>query len=74
MMGLTCSSPNGFGASGRGDPPPPLPMTLAEAFMATQIKVLREILQAQQQMAQQLQQRPPHGANHDGLHIITTYT
>jgi hypothetical protein len=55
MMGLTCSSSNGFGASGSGDPPPPLPMTLAEAFMATQIKVLREILKAQQQMAQQLQ-------------------
>jgi hypothetical protein len=47
-------------------------MTLAEAFMATQTEVLRQIL-TQQQIAQQLNQRPPHGANHEGPNHITTY-
>jgi hypothetical protein len=46
MVGTTCSSPNGFGASGSGDLPPPPPMTPTEAFMATQTEVLRQILQA----------------------------
>jgi hypothetical protein len=31
----TCSTPNGFDASGSGDLPPPRLMTLVEAFMAT---------------------------------------
>jgi hypothetical protein len=39
--------PNGFDASGSGDLPPPPPMTLVEAFMATQTEVLRQILQTQ---------------------------
>jgi hypothetical protein len=48
------SNPNGFDASGRGDLSPPPPMTLAEAFVAAHTDVLCQILQAQQQMAQQL--------------------
>jgi hypothetical protein len=35
MVGPTRSSPNGFGASGSDDLPPPPPMTPSEAFMAT---------------------------------------
>jgi hypothetical protein len=46
-VGPTRSSPNGFGASGSGDLPPPPPMTPTEAFMATQTEVLRQILQTQ---------------------------
>jgi hypothetical protein len=41
--------------------------------MATQTEVLRQILQAQQQIAQQLNQRLPHGANHEGPNHVTTY-
>jgi hypothetical protein len=48
------SSPNGFGTTGSSDLPPPLPMTPSEAFMATQTEVLRQILQTQQQIAQQM--------------------
>jgi hypothetical protein len=44
MVGLTRSTPNGFGASGSGDLPPPLPMTPVETFMATQTEVLPQIL------------------------------
>jgi hypothetical protein len=66
MVGPTRSTPNGFGASGSGDLLPPPPMTPAEAFMATQTEVLRQILQMQQQMVQQMQQKPPHGANPHG--------
>jgi hypothetical protein len=51
MVGTTRNSPNGFGASGSGDLPPPPPMTPSEAFMATQTKVLHQILQTQQQIA-----------------------
>jgi hypothetical protein len=32
--------------------PPPPPMTLSEAFMATQTEVLHQIVQTQQQIAQ----------------------
>jgi hypothetical protein len=39
--GTTCSSPNGFGATGSSELPPPPPMTPSEAFMATQTEVLR---------------------------------
>jgi hypothetical protein len=45
MVGLTRSTPNGFGASDSGDLPPPPTMTLTEVFVATQTKVLRQILQ-----------------------------
>jgi hypothetical protein len=44
MVGSTRSTPNGFDASGSGDLPPPLPMTLVETFMAAQTEVLRLIL------------------------------
>jgi hypothetical protein len=36
--------------------------------------VLRQILLTQQQIAQQMQQRPPMGANHDGPQMVTTYS
>jgi hypothetical protein len=42
--------------------------------MATQTEVLRQILQKQQQIAQQMQQRPPMGASHDGPQLVTTYS
>jgi hypothetical protein len=48
-------------------------MTPSETFMATQTEVLCQILQTQQQIAQQLHQRPPHGANHEGPNHVTTY-
>jgi hypothetical protein len=53
------SNPNGFEVSGSGDLSPPPPPTLTEVFVAAHTDVLCQILQAQQQMAQQLQQRPP---------------
>jgi hypothetical protein len=74
MVGSTWSTPNSFDVSGSGDLPPPPPMTPVETFMATQTEVLRHILQTQQQIAQQMQQRPPMGANHDGLQMVTTYS
>jgi hypothetical protein len=52
------SNPIGFDASGSGDLSPPPPTTLTKAFVAAHIDVLCQILQAQQQMAQQLQQMP----------------
>jgi hypothetical protein len=42
--------------------------------MATQTEVLRQILQTQQQITQQLNQRPPHGENHEGPNQVTTYS
>jgi hypothetical protein len=36
--------------------------------------VLRQILQTQQQIAQQMHQRPPMGANQDGPQMVTTYS
>jgi hypothetical protein len=53
------SNPNGFDALGSGDPTLPPPTTLTEAFVAAHTKVLCQLLQAQQRMAQQLQQMPP---------------
>jgi hypothetical protein len=67
------SSPNGFGATDSSDLPPPPPMTPPEAFMATQTEVLRQILQTQQQIAQQMNRGPPHGANHEGPNQVITY-
>jgi hypothetical protein len=55
MSSLARGKPNGFGAPGSGDLLPPPPTTLTEAFVAAHIDVLCQILQAQQQMAQQLQ-------------------
>jgi hypothetical protein len=74
MVGPTRNTPNGFDASGNGDLPPPPPMTLVETFMAAQTEVLPQILQTQQQLAQQMHQRPPVGANHDGPQMVTTYS
>jgi hypothetical protein len=52
------SNPNGFGVSGSGDLTLPPPTTPTEAFVAVHTDVLCQILQAQQRMAQQLQQMP----------------
>jgi hypothetical protein len=71
MMGPTYSSTVGFGAPSSGsDLPPPPPKTVVEALMAAQTRVLCQILQTQQQLAQRLQQRPPHGANLDGPNLV----
>jgi hypothetical protein len=48
-------------------------MTPSKAFMATQTELLRQILQTQQQIAQQMNRGPPHGANHEGPNQVTTY-
>jgi hypothetical protein len=48
-------------------------MTPSEAFMATKTEVLRQILQMQQQIAQQMNRGPPHGANHEWPNQVTTY-
>jgi hypothetical protein len=53
MVGPTRNSPNGFKATCSSDLLPPPPMAPSEAFMATQIEVVRQILQTQQQIAQQ---------------------
>jgi hypothetical protein len=53
------SNPNGFGTLGSGDLSLPPPTTLTEVFVAAHTDVLCRILQAQHQMAQQLQQMPP---------------
>jgi hypothetical protein len=58
MVRPTRSIPNDFVALGGGDLSPLLPMTLTEAFVAARTEVLCQILQAQQRMAQQLQQMP----------------
>jgi hypothetical protein len=58
MVRPTRSIPNDFGALGGGDLSPPPPTTLIEAFVAAHTEVLCQILQAQQRMAQQLQQMP----------------
>jgi hypothetical protein len=51
-------NPNGFDASGSGDLTQPPPTMLTEAFVAAHTEVLCQLLQTQQQMAQQLQQMP----------------
>jgi hypothetical protein len=58
MVGQTRASPNGFGASGSDAPPPPPNMTIQEQFMVTQTEVMQQLLQTQQQLAQQLQNNP----------------
>jgi hypothetical protein len=59
MDGPTCSTTNGFGVLSSGEVSPQPPTTLTEAFVAAQTEVLCQILQAQQRMAQQLQQLQP---------------
>jgi hypothetical protein len=41
--------------------------------MATETEVLHQILQMQQQIAQQMNRGPPHGANHEGPNQVNTY-
>jgi hypothetical protein len=53
------NNPNDFEASGSGDRTQPPPTMLAEAFIAAHTEVLCQLLQTQQQMAQQLQPIPP---------------
>jgi hypothetical protein len=53
------NNPNDFEASGSGDPTLPPPTMLTEAFVEAHTEVLCQLLQTQQQMAQQLQQMPP---------------
>ena len=49
MVGSTRGSPSCFGARGNGNPPaPPPPPGIAEV-LATQTKILRQLVQAQQQ-------------------------
>jgi hypothetical protein len=71
MMGPTCSSPDGFGASSSGrDLPSPPPRMMVDAFMAAQKGMLCQILETQQQLAQMLQQQSPLGANPDGSNLV----
>jgi hypothetical protein len=58
MFRLARNNPNGFDASGSGDLSLPPPTTLTEAFVEAHAEVLCQLLQAQQRMAQQLQQMP----------------
>jgi hypothetical protein len=53
------NNPYGFDASGSGDLMLPPPTMLTEAFVAAHTEVLRQLLQTQQRMAQQLPQMPP---------------
>jgi hypothetical protein len=53
------NNPKGFDASGSGDLTLPPPTMLTEALVAAHTEVLCQLLQTQQQMAQQLQQMPP---------------
>jgi hypothetical protein len=53
------NNPNDYEASGSGDLTLPPPTMLTEAFVAAHTEVLCQLLQTQQQMAQQLQQMPP---------------
>jgi hypothetical protein len=53
------NNPSGFDASGSGDLTLPPPTMLTEAFIVAHTKVLRQLLQTQQRMAQQLPQMPP---------------
>jgi hypothetical protein len=59
MFRLAWNNPNGFDASGSGDLTLPPPTMLTEAFVAVHTEVLCQLLQAQQQMAQQLQLMSP---------------
>jgi hypothetical protein len=72
MVGQTRASPNGFGASGSDASSPPPNMTIQEQFMVTQIEVMRQLLQTQQQLAQQLQNNP-RGEKIDGQPRVTKY-
>jgi hypothetical protein len=72
MVGQTRASPNGFGAGGSDTLPPPPNITIQEQFMVTQTEVMQQLLQTQQQLAQQLQNNP-RGENIDGQPRLTNY-
>jgi hypothetical protein len=72
MVGPTHASPNGFGASGSDALPPPPNMTIQEQFIITQTEVIRQLLQTQQQIAQQPQNNP-RGENLDGQPRVTKH-
>jgi hypothetical protein len=59
MFRQAWNNPNDLEASGSGDLTQPPPTMLTEAFVAAHTAVLCQLLQTQQQMAQQLQQMPP---------------
>jgi hypothetical protein len=59
MFRPTWNNPHGFDTSGSGDLSLPPPTMMTEAFVAAHTEVLRQLLQAQQRMAQQLLQMPP---------------
>jgi hypothetical protein len=59
MIRPAWNNPYGFDASGSGDLTLPPPTMLTEAFVTAHTEVLRQLLQAQQRMAQQLPQMPP---------------
>ena len=49
MVGSTRGSPSCFGARGNGNPPAPPPPPGTAEVLATQTKILRQLVQAQQQ-------------------------
>ena len=49
MVGSTRGNPGGFGAGGNGNPPPPPPPQGIAEILAAQTKILRQLVQAQQQ-------------------------
>jgi hypothetical protein len=53
------NNPHGFDTLGSGNLSLPPPTMMTEAFVAAHTEVLRQLLQEQQRMAQQLQQMPP---------------
>jgi heme exporter protein D len=59
MFRPACNNPYGFDASGSGDLTLLPPAMMTEAFVAAHTAVLRQLLQTQQRMAQQLPQMPP---------------
>jgi hypothetical protein len=59
MLRPAWNNPYDFDASGSGDLTLPPPAMLTEAFVTAHTEVLRQLLQTQQRMAQQLPRIPP---------------
>ena len=53
MVGPTCGTPDGFQASGSGEPPPPPPPPNLAEVLAAQTELFRQIVQGQQIQQQQ---------------------
>jgi hypothetical protein len=70
--GTNTRIPNAFGASRSDAPPPPPNMTIKEQFIVSESEVMWQLLQTQQQIAQQLQHNP-RGENLDGQPRVTKY-